>query len=1069
MSSMKSTTKIHEIYPDHPSFRDLDWIRTYEISRACLNFRPSLKLPLVIDPTWNSCNPAELCNFVREVAKSQKLKSPNPVQIEKNLKLELEKCLDDGMEFAELQRKLEFNLIVDMKDDKKMIELSPPKFCKHNTLNRIYGAQRFLVVTLSEKADGPRRKPYVDLFTSPWRIGNRVYHTFLRKDDRIYMVHIEDQSKRAVADFMNEILDISRNKDMSLAKWVSRGALLVSGTSATITFRPENIRRVPDLMSNSLLISPELMNTVADALGLNYLPVYVFDSDFNNISSAIRGNISRLDAQGPDFVWRLGRVSHPNASPLIQLWKEQTQEDQEFKLEEESMGVLRDFCQVIEGRVGKAEIMTDGAAAISRVAASQISSAGGFQPVILPSVYQGRIGLWYLDPNLNPLDTTIWIEIRDTQWKAECRAGFSYHFNLCRYSCRQNMPVLASRGIPIEVFEELVEEAVRRCVDAFETSDPVELVNTLSKEQALTSYRKRTLLTHGGDSQIHHDPTINRTFRQTPYRLQQFSLQPTDRRLSIPLSLSAYVYAMPDPTGTLQKGEAFLQFSAFRDSTGSRHGVLSGPALIWRSPCAAPIDVQKVRLVANEHLQRVYFDVIVCSTLGDKAVLSLLSGGDQVCVTWDKRLVNKFQNANPDDYPEEREEDWFDRNLADTIGNCLLRSYIKDPETFVKKAQLILIEGLCTSSNFASYAMSHGMCDYVLGAEHPLTRTTGWIYVKCLDAAKSGLVLKKVKDIEIRKEYNNELRKQGVPLDQNGKFLIPLYEKCLPRNEKKCMVGYKRPVSINPDTYVLDLVFEAATTAFERYKEGNESYDKATHGRRAQDKDDDLRSFFLHQKRIFDQSRPKPGGSNLTDWGTAGVWHGVLKHMQRAIAKLQGKHKEMAAKIAGEQDNDQALQEEEHYVPASGNNKMILMKPILTEYHLELSWENAYKTSDAQNEFLLDKHAPPISEEEEIAFLQGKEGYLDALGPDGYAILKASCAASISNAEGYFPFDVAFREICYLKAQASVKNYHLHSPLKLAGIEEEYLSPATLDSTTHYASLSKRMFYSKRAARTSEV
>ncbi|EGG10451.1 uncharacterized protein MELLADRAFT_103030 [Melampsora larici-populina 98AG31] len=1075
MHSAESTSGEYTIYPDHSSFRDLDWIRIYEISRACLNPRPTL--PDVIDPSWNSCNPAELWNLVTEAAKAQKLKPSNPVQMEKNLRLELEERLDDGMKFSELQRNIEYNLIVNLEVvDKKnhlVVELCPPKFAKSTALNRTYGAERFLVVTLSDKvlrelqSEPSKKKLHGGFFTKPWRIGNRVYETFLRKN-------------------------------------VSRCALLVSATAPTITFRPENIRRVPDIMSNSLLVSPDFMNTIADALGLNYLP------------SAIRGQIRN----GPEFVWRLGQIPHSagQASPLIQLWKEQTKErettvwfnfmayrydilDQSYTLEKESMGLLLEFCQVLEGQVGKAEIMTDGAAAISRVAALQISSANNLQPDILPSVYQGRIGfakgLWYLDPNSNPLDTTTWIEIRDTQWKAEPHVGFLYHFNLCRYSVavnsttlgRQNLRVLSSRGIPNEVFEELLEEAIRSSLEAFDTPDPMELIHTLSNESAISCLRTRTLLTHGGASRIEHDPTLNRTFDQdsvpekkssdqTSDRLHPFSLQPADaieqllcmleagfpvsnrivveklrkvriekltkmlmvanikRRLSVPLSLSCYVYAIPDP-----------------DSTGTRHGILAGPALIWRSPCAAPIDVRKIQLVANEHLQRVYFDVIVCSTRGDRAMLSMLSGGDydgdQVSVTWDKRLVDPFQNADPGAYPEMQEEYWFDNKLAGAIGKRLMKPYIDDPTTFVREVQDIIIDGLFTPSSFSAYAVLHGMCDYLLEAKHPLTLATGWIYVKCLDAAKQGLVLKRTRDADIQRRYKQELQKIGITLDQFGNAPIPSYEKCLARNEKKC------------------LVYEVTTAAFDKYKDGNKSRDKATHSRRALDKDDDLRRYFLDQKKIFDQLHPKSGESSLTDWATAGVWHGILKHMQREIADLQQKYKEMAAKMINEQNNNQAIQEEDHYVPAMGNNKMILMKPILSAYHVDLSLENAYKTNKTEKEFF--SKSGSISEKERNAFLQGKQGYLDALGHSGYSLLKASCAASNSRAEGRFPFDVAFRELCYLKAQASMKNTHGNSSLKLTDIEQESLPPWTLDSTSHYAMLSRRMLYSKRHATKSEV
>lgn len=1149
MSPTKPTPIEHTIVPDHPLFPDLDWIRTYEISRACFTLRRNgkVKLPAVMDPSWNSCNPAEICNSVAQALKAgdSNLKASSPAQIEKNLRLELEKHLDDGMKFSESQRNIEYNVIINLEaEDKKTFlvpELCPPRFCKSTALNRTYGAEKFLVVTLSDKArrelesEPAKTSRHRSLFTKPWRIGNRIYHIFLRKNTRIYMVYLNpSEGWSAVAKFINGILDIPRNKELSKAKWVSRGALFVSSTLPTIDFRPENIRRVPDVMSNSLFVSPEFMNTIAESLGLTYLP------------STIRG---RVGGSTDEFVWRLGRIpliseqdSSEQDSPLIQLWEDHPIDgktvwfkfkafrydrlDQEFKVEEESMGVPLGFCQVVSGKIGKAEIMTDGAAALSRVAALQISTANGVRSEILPSVYQGRIGfakgLWYLDPNSSPLDNTIWIEIRDSQWKAEPQAGFCYHFNLCRYSVSvntttlgiQNLPVLASRKIPNSVFEELAKEALKNCVSAFETSDPMELMQALSNEGAVSSYRIRTLLTHSSNSGIDHNPAINRTFGktttpnnrisdQTSDRLQQFSLQPNEneqllcmlqagfpvsnrlvveklrkvkveklikmRRLSIPLSLSCYVYAIPDPTGTLQKGEVFLQFSSFRDSTGTRHGILAGPALIWRSPCAAPIDIQKVQMVANENLQRLYFDVIVCSTRGNRAVLSLLSGGDydgdQVCVTWDKRLVNPFQNADPDAYPEHQEEEWFDCKLAGAIGDSLLGPLARDPERFVKTAQGILIDELFTPSSFAAYSGHYETCDYILGSEHHLTLTMGWIYVTCLDAAKKGLVLKPTKDSEIVTQYKNELIRLNVPLDKNGNVLTPFFQRNLARNEKKCIITYRRPQSITLVPYVLEVIYETVTAAFDQFTQINKEYDDVTHGRRAGDTDADLRRLFIHQKKIFDKPHPKP--LDLAEWADAGVWNGVLKQMQREIADLQKEHAKMVGKIISQKDADQALQEEEHYVPAMGNNRMLFMKPILTKYHLELSWENAYKTSKAEAEFF--KCSGPVSEEEMNAFQRGKEGYLDGLGPDGYALLKASCAASNSNAEGYFPFEVAFREICYLKAQASVKNSYGNSGLRLSGIQQESLPPWTLDSISYYAMLSKRMLYSKRAAATPEV
>lgn len=93
------------------------------------------------------------------------------------------------------------------------------------------------------------------------------------RQERIYMVNIKQDGDQPtewckVAEFINEILDLNINQNMTLAKWAStqchdrdlfmslnvgcfrivcmqaaRCSLVLSGTSPTIDFQPENIRR----------------------------------------------------------------------------------------------------------------------------------------------------------------------------------------------------------------------------------------------------------------------------------------------------------------------------------------------------------------------------------------------------------------------------------------------------------------------------------------------------------------------------------------------------------------------------------------------------------------------------------------------------------------------------------------------------------------------------------------------------------------------------------------------------------------------------------------------------------
>ncbi|PLW33074.1 hypothetical protein PCANC_22992 [Puccinia coronata f. sp. avenae] len=82
--------------------------------------------------------------------------------------------------------------------------------------------------------------------------------------------------------------------------------------------------------------------------------------------------------------------------------------------------------------------MTDGAGIISRAAANRVCESLGRKYDTLPSAYQARTGfakgLWILPPELNTSDAHPWIEIRNSQWKADTVKGHHFHFNVNRIS-----------------------------------------------------------------------------------------------------------------------------------------------------------------------------------------------------------------------------------------------------------------------------------------------------------------------------------------------------------------------------------------------------------------------------------------------------------------------------------------------------------------------------------------------------------------------------------------------------------------------------------------------------------
>jgi hypothetical protein len=58
-------------------------------------------------------------------------------------------------------------------------------------------------------------------------------------------------------------------------------------------------------------------------------------------------------------------------------------------------------------------------------------------------------GLWILPPELHTLDFHPWIEIRDSQWKAETANGHHFHFNVNRISRSVASGTLGKQLLPV--------------------------------------------------------------------------------------------------------------------------------------------------------------------------------------------------------------------------------------------------------------------------------------------------------------------------------------------------------------------------------------------------------------------------------------------------------------------------------------------------------------------------------------------------------------------------------------------------------------------------------------------
>ncbi|POW23033.1 hypothetical protein PSHT_00506 [Puccinia striiformis] len=1007
------------LLPNDPAFEKymLPWSHLFEVARlyqACTpEERKGVVLASWVDIASKTFNPADL----QDLLLPENGKGDRVARIGPSLSGIFKRNEEEDQPSPALQKLVGCSINLDLPKGKGnttfLPRLNPPELCKANQLNRTHGADRFINIKVLDQLSSRLRtrttkksaiqKSFTEFVHTPIRIGDKLFFFFLRKENFLWLASAPEPGYEATRKFINELLDLQSNKDMTVAKWAARTSLLLSATQASIDMDPRDVRRVPDVHSDSLVISSELLDSVANTLGLTYLP------------SCIEGLI-----KGKPFVWRLG-VPSEDENHQIQLWDDQIgkasthvffrfrarrydSKKKDFVLTEEPVVIVLEKCLAMGPRpTGKPEIMTDGAGIISRAAAARVCEAFGRKFDTLPSAYQARIGfakgLWILPPEFHPHDTIPWVEIRDSQWKAETAPGYTFHFNLCRISRsvssgalgKQLLPILSARGVQSKTICAALEEQIQSTINDLNSNDPLRLTEFL-----LEIPENRAFTIDGLD-----------TMSLVPFQSEEIivsmlaaGFEPRNRyivtklrrikedkitsaiKFRVPIAQSTYVYVMPDPTGTLEEDEGFLQFSCFGDdSTGVKISTLTCPAIISRSPCVAPMDARKINLVDNEILRETYYDVLVCSIKGKTSLLSLLSGGDydgdQVSVVWNPPIVQQFHNVNLETNRRMNIDDLFEPVQVGTVQEVLLGAYKDNAQEFVKIAQSIQVAGLFTPNDAGLYSIKHTTAEYLLGLEDPLTQKLGEVYVKCLDAPKAvrhGLV---ESDLSQWKKHcyssHEDLSDPEIPI-------------------------WRTEVSFNGSARYIQFKFGGkAHVLDELLKTGS--------------RDKDLSSYFEDHKKHYEFNRDGEGNVD--------VWLGVLRPLQREISAIAGEWGKAISQAANAQVRDKIWESE--YGPGTGGSENQVRKNLPWSYRLaldvqkryaELTWEKAFEYVPEPED--LERYKINLD------FYKSCTGaYLEGLGPKGYSLLKASCLSMCSKPESFCPYEIAFREICYLKAMAS--------------------------------------------------
>ncbi|POW06381.1 hypothetical protein PSTT_09046 [Puccinia striiformis] len=811
--------------------------------------------------------------------------------------------------------------------------LNPPELCKANQLNRTHGADRFINIKVLDQLSSRLRtrttkksaiqKSFTEFVHTPIRIGDKLFFFFLRKENFLWLASAPEPGYEATRKFINELLDLQSNKDMTVAKWAARTSLLLSATQASIDMDPRDVRRVPDVHSDSLVISSELLDSVANTLGLTYLP------------SCIEGLI-----KGKPFVWRLGVPSedenHQFNYGTTRLEKRRLtffrfrarrydSKKKDFVLTEEPVVIVLEKCLAMGPRpTGKSEIMTDGAGIISRAAAARVCEAfGGSLIPCLPLTKPGSVSGFF---HRNSTHTIPFHGSKSAIVSGKPKLPRAIPFtSIFVGSAAQSPVILSARGVQSKTICAALEEQIQSTINDLNSNDPLRLTEILTRSPALCTTRRSR------ESGLHIDGLD--TMSLVPFQSEEIivsmlaaGFEPRNRyivtklrrikedkitsaiKFRVPIAQSTYVYVMPDPTGTLEEDEGFLQFSCFGDdSTGVKISTLTCPAIISRSPCVAPMDARKINLVDNEILREL-ITTFWCDY-----------DGDQVSVVWNPPIVQQFHNVNLETNRRMNIDDLFEPVQVGTVQEVLLDAYKDNAQEFVKIAQSIQVAGLFNPNDAGLYSIKHTTAEYLLGLEDPLTQKLGEVYVKCLDAPKAGTQLKPENCDLIKKQYGTALSKVTYP---NGKNIVTLPTKIYPipkylsGEPKFSFNGSARYIQFKfgGKAHVLDELLKTGYALLKSYREELNERDIATHAQRCNSsRDKDLSSYFEDHKKHYEFNRDAIAG----EWGKA------------------------ISQAANAQVRDKIWESE--YGPGTGGSVKTKLALDVQKRYAELTWEKAFE------------------------------------------------------------------------------------------------------------------------------
>ncbi|RUP43693.1 RNA dependent RNA polymerase-domain-containing protein [Jimgerdemannia flammicorona] len=630
------------------------------------------------------------------------------------------------------------------------ITLQPLAFGSSNRFFRKYGSHRFLQVKIPANMKREEQKILRDHFQGQiqFRILSYSFSFLFAKNNTIYLFATEQEGKERVLEPISvwSVIDwhipIDINKDLRMSKFWSRMDLAFSKSVGTVTFTPDKLDDVDDVLATT--ITPEEKNNppankvMTDGCARISCAAMkeigdMLNREKNHLTPiAVQGRIN-----GAKGIWFLDPKGDFNSGNWIQITKSQKKFQTGVRNWDVStydpLHYTMDICKTAKA-VCPSFLNTQ----IIMVLAEGGVPAGTFVEIMKASVERIMTEVWHCD---DPLILRNFV----------AKVGY----------------LMKERQERLEIEQELWQKPDDDFMDAENGQEDQEdqsfgifAKNVWSGYSDLNPENCISLLDSG------FKPSTCPFLASELEAVLQMALKPIFSKYRIEVPQSCTVMCMADPLKILKVGEIFLQMDPpfINERTGMATAVITGDVVVTRNPCGLLSDVQKVKAVDSPSLS-MYKNVVVFPTVGNESLASLLSGGDYdgdiIFCCWDSRITSSFENSNVDYPPDDFQDKHFDKRKTTVRQELKIDDGCTSHQENEVRLQTRFFELYQEESLLGTYENWRMISAETKGFRHKDTVYLARMCSQLVDAPKQGLTLKAA--VKSQDEWKFRYMAQAVP------------------------------------------------------------------------------------------------------------------------------------------------------------------------------------------------------------------------------------------------------------------------------------------------------------------